>query len=183
MKLPIYTYLFIALHLLGFKMTHCVHQQCTRHLKLLDVSLDKTKPLYEGGITSFNSIKISDLFLWHALRHVFFWVLLGIFIKNFSIWMMDFMIIMMTAAAMWRARAHSDRFYCCRYYSMPGPLRGSCLVAAADLVHLIKSPFLLTSCKDVRFLIMNETYQFILGFVVLYHSTQVHDNKAKSTCP
>ena len=65
--------------------------------------------------------------------------------------------------AMWRARAHSDRFYCCRYYSMPGPLRGSCLVAAADLVHLIKSPFLLTSCKDVRFLIMNETYQFILG--------------------
>ena len=72
------------------------------------------------------------------------------------------------------AQALSDRFYCYRYYSTlarRGPLRGSCLVAA-DLVHLIKSPFLLTSCKDVRFLIMNETYQFILDFVVLYYSTK-----------
>ena len=74
--------------------------------------------------------------LWHALRHVF----LGtIFIKNFSIWMMDLMIIMMT---MWRA------FW---QILLQAP-QGSCLVAA-DLVHPIKSAFLLTSCKDGWFLI------------------------------
>ena len=83
------------------------------------------------------NIKIGDLSAFDMrLRHVF----LGtIFIKNFSIWMMDLMIIMMT---MWRA------FW---QILLQAP-QGSCLVAA-DLVHPIKSAFLLTSCKDGWFLI------------------------------